>query len=730
MNFTIEQLIKEAKKNLPNLNVERVQQAYDFAAKAHEGQKRFSGEPYITHPLAATQILLSLHPDEDSIVACLLHDVPEDTPYTIDEIKKLFGPVVAKLVAGMEKLGKVRHRGEERQVENLRKMFLAMAEDLRTVLIKLCDRLHNVRTLKYVGKAAVNGEVSKPRLDKQARIANETLEIYVPIAARLGIHHLKSALEDACFANLHPVEYNKIRKQVETLGHKKEKALRQAELKLQKVLKAENIEAKTSSRIKHLYGIYRKIQEKKKSSIDDIFDIFALRVVLPDKINKDDFSHCYTTLGVIHRNWMPIPKRFKDYIALPKVNGYQSLHTTITGLLENPVEIQIRTETMHEEAEQGIAAHWEYSEKKSSKKTSFSKKLEWIQEMKKLHKEFENSKEFIDSLKIDAFKDRIFVFTPNGGVKDLPLGATPLDFAYKIHTSIGHRTQSAKVNGLIVPLDYQLKNEQSVEIILKKKEEPSRNWLSFVVTNHAKNKIRAFFNAQSKEKNIQEGVRLLNNYLRHWNKKTLDRKYSLLRNYDGTILHQEERENLLCRIGNGSIEPGVVLRKIFTEHELLGSQISYKKTPVKDAKETKFEPKISLLGEKNLPIFISDCCKPKENDEIIGYTGRGKMIRIHRVNCKLVEGFDKKRLISATWLYRIALKVWVTDQVGILGKTASEISQFGANVIDVSQSIDPKTNEGWIIFILEISQINQLEKIMKSIEKIEGVKSVNKVTID
>jgi len=463
----IKYIISEAQKYLKQCDEDKIYRAYEFAKNAHEGQKRYSGEAYITHPVAACKILLQLKPDTDTICACLLHDVPEDTTYTLEDIHKNFGNTVTKLVSGLIKLSKVHPLDKDIQVDNLRKMFLAMAEDLRVVLIKFSDRLHNLRTLHYVP------------VNKQKRIAQESLDIYAAIAARLGVFSIKTEIEDLCFKYLNPKEYKNIRNQMMAQGSKREKYIIYIKQQLINVFKEEGIKAQVTSRIKHYYSIYRKLKQKNKNFIDEIYDIVALRVILDDRIfqsNKQDHSNCYKTLGIIHKHWTPLAYRFKDYIALPKNNGYQSLHTTVVGLggrdFIQPTEIQIRTNQMHFESEFGIAAHWEYKSTGSDIVLSAHKR-EWVKNLISLHNDWQNNNEFLENLRIDIFKDRIFIVTPRGDVKDLPQGATPLDFAYSVHTEIGHRFKGAIINGSIVSLDYKLRSGDIVEILTSKKIHPN-----------------------------------------------------------------------------------------------------------------------------------------------------------------------------------------------------------------------------------------------------------------
>jgi len=469
---------------LPTLNSERVLAAYMFAKNAHGGQKRHSGEPFIQHPLAATEILLALKPDEDSIVACLLHDVLRITPIELKTVRATFGDSVISLLKGLEPLSKVHYRGLERQTENLRKLFLAMAKDIRVILIKLASRLHNMRTLEFV-----------PSVEKQQRIANETLTIYSPIASRLGIFAFKNELDTLCFKHLYPKEYSEITKQLLEFTGMQETVIHKS--LLTKVLDNGDISATIEIHVRNPYSIFKKLKKRVKSNVSELYDNFELRIIVETE------AQCYQVLGLIHKHWTPLSRRFKDYIEVPKTNGYQSLHTTLIGfspkLSNQPIVVQIRTKKMNETAEFGIAAQWHYK-KQGGVLTIDQKKLPWIQGLVDLHENLKNNSEFIEALSVDIFHDRIFILTPKGDVLDLPYDATPVDFAYAIHTGIGNKCRGAKVNGRIVPLDYKLKNGQVVEIITGLTEKPNRYWLYFVVTFAAKTHIKQWFNTQNSEK--------------------------------------------------------------------------------------------------------------------------------------------------------------------------------------------------------------------------------------
>lgn len=471
--MTIEQIIDKVKKNNPKSDLEMLQLAYDFAKNAHGGQKRQTGEPYIQHSLHTAFILAQIKSDLNTIIAGLLHDIPEDTPHTIEEIEKNFGKDVGELVRGITKIGKIKYRGVERYVESLRKMFLAMASDLRVIMIKFADRLYNLRTLDVLPE------------EKQKRIAKETIEIYAPIAGLLGVFRLKWQMEDLCFKYLHPEEFKKVEYKFEVEKKvERNRYIQKVKNTLSKKLKEEKIEHTVSGRFKHLYSIYQKMQAKDRK-FDEIYDVFALRIIV------DNISDCYKTLGIIHSLWRPKPERFKDYIALPKPNGYRSIHTTVYALDGKATEFQIRTKEMNEEAHYGIAAHWYY--KQHSRTKGQEKQPRWVKEIMDLQANVKDSSDFINQVKLEVFKDRIFVFSPKGDVYDLPEDATPVDFAFSVHTDIGNRCVSALINGKMAPLDSKLKSGDSVEIIIdKNRKSPNRDWIKFVKTQKARNKIKQY----------------------------------------------------------------------------------------------------------------------------------------------------------------------------------------------------------------------------------------------
>lgn len=717
---TIEGVIKQAKGYLPSLNEERVQRAYDFAAKAHEGVKRASGEPYIQHPLEVAEILLSMKPDEDSIIAALLHDVLEDTEVEAEEIEAEFGETVIPLLKGLEKLGKVYYQGRERQIENLRKMFLAMAKDVRVILIKLADRLHNMRTLQYV------------RPEKQRRIAQETLTVYSPIATRLGIYRFKNELDTLCFQYLHPEEYKRIDEELDHLAKVRDQIVSTSQGTLKQILDENKIEAEVIGRVKNPYSVYKKLKKKNRNYVSELYDIFALRLI----VNTE--AECYQALGLLHKHWTPLSRRFKDYVGNPKPNGYKSLHTTLIGLCpevhNQPIEVQIRTKDMNEEAEYGIAAHWHYKEQKSDADIN-KQKLHWIQNLVELHESLQSNAEFIESLSVDIFHDRIFVLTPKGDVLDLPYDATPIDFAYGIHTTIGHRCKGAKVNGRIVPLDYKLKNGQVVEIITGNAEHPNRYWLSFVVTSGAKSRLKHWFNSQDQDKILKLGKDLINKKLKQFNQPTLDPNLSIFKNYGGTKLSIRERENLLERVGNGSLAALDVLKKVLPEDKIL--TVSSKEKLAKEVltENIRFDqrPEVLITGERGYKTQIASCCLPTPGQAIIGYITRGRGVTIHKKACSVLRGLDEARLIKTSWSnksvpkYTTKIRLERRSRIGLLRDVADVFAKNESPILDIENIRESGTDQGRMLITASLDSFDTLANILRQLERIEGVFAVSEI---
>lgn len=676
--------------------------------------KRVSGEPYIQHPLETAYILLDLKPDEDSIIAALLHDVLEDTAVSVEDVREELGERIVPLLKGLEKLGKIYYQGRERQVENLRKMFLAMAKDIRVILIKLCDRLHNMRTLEHI----------KP--DKQKRIAEETLSVYSPIAARLGIYRIKNELDDLCFKYLYPKDYERITKDMkETTGHHKN-IIKKGIGILKKVLRKSKMDAEFEGRVKHYYSIFRKLKHKDKNYVSELYDIFALRII----VNTE--AECYQALGIIHKNWTPLTRRFKDYIANKKANDYQSLHTTIVGLVPDlnnqPVEIQIRTHEMNRVAKFGIAAHWQYKEKAGYSIAVPEDKLNWVQNLVALHENLKSNTEFIENLNMDMFHDRIFVVTPKGDVKDLPRDATPVDFAYAIHTDLGNKCRGAKVDNKIVPLDYKLKNNEVVEIIMGNTPSPNRYWLSFVITSHAKTCIKRWFNEQESENLVKMGKDLMNKHLKRLGFPPLSGDLSQLKNYSDKKMTVREREELLEKIGNGSVEAISVIKKILPKEAMMAAQLEPQASSRVLAETVQIEKndEVLITGQKGYKTQIATCCKPTVDDNILGYITRGRGVTIHKENCKVLMGHDPARFVKASWglkvkpTYDVRLEIDKQSRIGLLRDIAEVFARNNLSVEDlhIGKTLTVDTT---------VDSVETLDRLIGELEAVPDIYKVKEI---
>ena len=717
---TISEIIKGAQKYLPHVNEERLMKAYNFAKKAHKNTKRASGDPYIQHPLEVAKILLTLKPDEDSLVVSLLHDILEDTDIKIDELKKEFGESVVPLLKGMEKLGTVYYRGRERQVENLRKMFLAMANDIRVILIKLADRLHNMRTLKYIAE------------EKRNRISEETLTIYSPIAARLGIYRVKNELDDLAFKYLYPKDFERLLADLKETTGQQQNIIKTSKSVLDKTLKKAGIKHDLEGRVKHLYSIYKKLRRKDKNYVSELYDIFALRIIVKDE------AACYQALGILHKNWTPLARRFKDYIGHPKPNGYQSLHTTLIGLCpkihNQPIEVQIRSHEMNLVAKYGVAAHWQYKEKSGYSIAVPDEKLKWIKNLVSVHESLKNNKEFIESLNVDIFHDRIFALTPKGDVLDLPTNATPVDFAYNIHTDIGHKCKGAKVNGQIVPLDYKLKNGQIVEIITRKTSQPNRYWISFVVTSHAKNRIKQWFNTQDRDNLIKIGKDLVNKHLKRFNQPPLNPDLSVLKKYSDKKMTIREREELLEKIGNGSVDAISVIKKIIpTEKVMKKASKKSESEALTEGIQLETKAEVLITGEKGYKTQIATCCKPKPPDEIVGYITRGRGVTIHKAGCKVLKGHNENRLIKASWSmstkpeYEVKLLINRQSRIGMLRDVATIFADNEIPILDIQNIRHENSDLGEMIITTNLDSLETLNMIIQKLEETPGIFSVKEI---
>lgn len=700
------EILAAIRKYDPKVKAERVRAAFEFGLSSHAEQKRFSGEPYFSHPIAVTKILLKLKPDEDTVITALLHDVVEDTPVELKVIEKNFGKQVAKMCQGLKKVGKVHLQGEERQIESLRKMFVAMAADLRVIFIKLADRLHNLQTLEYI------------RPDKQKRIARESLQIYAPIAARLGIYEFKAQIEDGAFRFLEPREFARLQQAIKGSAEVRKNLIRSAQQQLQNILSKQKFKVEISGRIKHFYSIWRKLLIK-RCELNEIYDLFALRVL------TQSIADCYAVLGVIHAVFKPLSNRFKDFIAMPKPNGYQSLHTTVIGLIPGqPVEVQIRTQEMHVAAEQGAAAHFQYAEKKRSVIPT-SDKLKWVQNLLEMHEELRDNREFVESLTRDVFEDRIFVLTPRGDVFDLPTKATPVDFAYAVHTEVGHSCVGARVDGKIVALSSELQDGQVVEILTRKNAKPNRFWLGFVKTNAAMNKIKSFFASLDQSENLALGKALLNKKLVRLGAPPLNTNYSILKNYKNQRLTKAERDKLLEKVGRGSVRSSAVVRDLLELKELA---LPRPRSEVAAALGTSVKKEILVEGVAGIATKLAKCCVPVPGQPIVAILSRVGA-RIHRQDCRQIQRVAEDRKLKASFVGEepptrlVRVLIGGQNRVGLLRDIASIVAELAINIADLSLR---RADKHTVLheLTLEISDLPKLDRLLGRLERIPGVTEV------
>jgi GTP pyrophosphokinase len=706
---TISDVVAEAQRHRPSINVGLIERAHGVAATAHEGQLRASGEPYITHPVDVAFYLAELQMDAETIAAALLHDVPEDTDFTLADIEKRFGREVARLVDGVTKLSKFgsARSMEEQQAENIRKMFMAMAEDVRVVIIKLADRLHNMRTLEYMPP------------EKQQRIARQSMEIYAPLAHRLGMWQIKWELEDLSFKYLEPEHYRKLVEMLADRRKARESFVNKSIGILRKELGKVGLEAEISGRPKHLYSIWKKM-ERKGAEFSEIYDIHAIRVLV------DDVKDTYAALGVVHSIWRPIPGQFDDYIAMPKANMYQSLHTAVIGPDAKPLEVQIRTRQMHEVAEAGIAAHWRYKEGSRGDRR-YDEKLAWVRQLIDWQREVADATEFVEGLKLDVFQDQVFVFTPKGDVKDLPAGAGPLDFAYRIHTDVGHRTIGAKVNNRLVPLDYRLRNGDIVEIVTTKAAHgPSRDWLNIVRTSHAREKIRAWFKHQQRDENITQGKELLDRELRRLAHETLMSVDAEKLTEIAQQLRYRELDDFYAAIGYGAVSPASVVSKLEIHDDV---EITLPETAPPSAPATSG---VRVKGVGDLLVRFAKCCSPIPGDEITGYVTRGKRVTVHRANCpSVLSERDIERLIDVEWeiagqqTYPITVRISALDRPGLLNEITNVVAEHKVNIVaaSIGTHVDGTAT---ISATLKVNSLQQLSRVLSRIERLRDVTSVTR----
>jgi guanosine-3',5'-bis(diphosphate) 3'-pyrophosphohydrolase len=699
-----------------------VRRAYQFAATAHDGQTRKSGDPYVTHPLAVAQIISELKLDVASVCAGLLHDCVEDTSATVDQLGELFGKEIAFLVDGVTKLGKLPYSTrEEQQAENFRKMLLAMARDIRVILVKLCDRLDNMRSLHHLPP------------EKQERIASETMQIYAPLANRLGIQWVKVELEDLSFKHLHPGEYEQLAAEVAKSRGERLEYIHHVEELIQKEMADNGVPCEVMGRAKHLWSIYQKMKRTGRP-FEEIHDAIGFRVI------TDTQMHCYQGLGVAHQTWTPIPGRFKDYIALPKPNLYQSLHTAVIGPRGERIEIQIRTKEMNLVAEHGIAAHWKYKE--GSVASVDDKKFAWLRQLMESQKELRDPTEFLESVKVDLFGDEVYVFTPQGDVKALPLGSCPIDFAYAVHSSIGDHCSGARVNGMIVPLRYQLRNGDTVEIITNPNQKPNKDWLKLVKTARARTKIRYLLRTEQRDKAVMLGSDLLDKALRKHN-TTLGRAEKQLQ-AAAKELRCVNLDELIIQLGYGKITSQQVLEKALPElanekHEaplkaaLKPSNMF--KTLLRKVTRRTATSGIKVAGEEDILVRFAKCCSPLPGDPIVGFITRGRGVTVHRRDCDKGLDLDPERRVDVEWdgngkaQHEVAIQIMCADKPGLLAHISQSFTEQGVNI---SQAHCRVTDDGRAVntFHASVKDLDQLKSVIRSLSRIKGVYSVDRVSAD
>ncbi|MBM7561615.1 RelA/SpoT family protein [Fusibacter tunisiensis] len=717
--------LEELNKYAPYVDLTNVSKAYDFGDRAHTGQLRKDGTPFFNHPANVSLILAELEMDEETIIAALLHDTVEDTAVTLEDVTREFGSDVAALVDGVTKLAIINYETkQEQQVENLRKMFLAMSSDIRVILIKLADRLHNIRTL---------GAMS---LEKQKEKAEETLEIFAPIAHRLGISKIKWELEDLSLKYLDPEGYRDLVRKVDRKRTERESIINDYIHQIRKSLTALHLDFEIYGRPKNFYSIYKKMKYQHKE-FDEIYDLTAIRIVCRD------IKDCYSALGAVHTLWKPIPGRFKDYIAMPKPNLYQSLHTTLMGNGE-PFEIQIRTQEMHEIAEFGIAAHWKYKEGSSDKHTEMENKISSLRQMMEWQSDLKDPGEFMNSLKLDLFSTEVFVFTPNGEVMDLPLGSTPVDFAYKIHSEVGNKCIGAKVNGRIVPLNYQLQNGQRIEIMTSKSANgPSRDWLKFVKSTQAKQKIKQWFKKERRDENVEKGQEILVGEIR---KQNLPVKQVLSTDYLEPILKRlslKSLEDLYNAIGYGGILTNQVVPKLKERYhrEQKEEQLRNKPIPEKSddhqkrKRSGKNDTGVVVKGIDDILVRFAKCCSPVPGDDIIGYVTRGRGVTIHRSDCQNFEKTEdaENRFIEVEWAsntetaYATNIQIVSSDRKGLLSDITIMVQEMEMAMTGINAKID-KNGIAIVNLEIEISDIEELNKLMRRLKSLEEIIEVKRVS--
>jgi GTP pyrophosphokinase len=722
----LEGLLTELTAQRGDVGVELVTRAFRFAAAAHEGQQRRSGEPFITHPVGVARICVELRLDEETIAAALLHDVVEDTEIDLDTIRDEFGAEIAALVDGVTKLTRVQFQTREQaEAENYRKMVVAMAEDVRVILIKLADRLHNLRTIEYQTKK------------NQVQKSKEALEVYAPLAHRLGIHALKWELEDLSFQTLHPRKYEEIKTMVAERRADREGHVAEAADVLRRELEKVDIPVDISGRAKHFYSIYDKMTRKGRE-FNEIYDLTAMRVIV-ERDGEEGTRDCYGALGLIHSLWKPMPGRFKDYIAMPKFNGYRSLHTTVIGPEGRPLEIQVRTREMHEAADLGVAAHWAYTrDGRRSTKRADDEWNAWVRSLMDVHADESDTAEFVKSFRTDLFDEEVFVFTPKGEVKTLPAGSTPIDFAYAVHTDVGHRTVGAKVNGRIVPLHYHLRSGDRVEILTGKSAArgPSRDWMSIAASSRARNRIRQFFSREQKEDLEAKGRELLENALKHQNLPY--KKLAGSSVLAGVIRESgyKKAEEFYIALGSGKLVASKIVDKVLEQlkvSEVAPEPVTVKKPRAREAAGSNTYG-INVIGVEDVLVRLARCCTPVPGDDIVGYISLGKGITIHRGDCPNVRALRRnpERFTPVEWegggsqSFRVQIAVDSWDRPRLLEDVARTFAEHGANIVAYGGTVEDDMARNW--YTAEIGDVKALRGILTSLRNIDGVFDARRVT--
>ncbi|MEO1229617.1 MAG: bifunctional (p)ppGpp synthetase/guanosine-3',5'-bis(diphosphate) 3'-pyrophosphohydrolase [Myxococcota bacterium] len=713
----LNEIVDRVQSYHPKADVELIRRAYVYSARAHQGQVRKSGEPYLTHPLEVSGVLADMRLDEHAICAGILHDTVEDTDATTEEIEKLFGRQVADIVDGVTKLNIPFNTQFEKQAENFRRMLVAMAKDIRVILVKLADRLHNMRTLEHM------------RPDKQERIAQETLEIYAPLANRLGIYWLKAALEDLSLKYLHPRDYEDIQKHLSSTERDRATYMQEVHDTLVEVMRDEGIPCVVNGRVKHAYSIWRKLRAQ-SLDFDQIHDIMAFRVLV------GDIGQCYQALGRCHRTWRPVPGRFKDFIAMPKPNGYQSLHTTVIGPDVQRVEIQIRTEGMHDIAENGIAAHWAYKEGKPTTADD-DDQFAWLRQLMVWQKELKDPTDFMSSVKVDLFSDEVYIFTPKGEVKELKRGSTPVDFAYLIHTEVGHHCVGARVNGRIVPLRYKLRNGDTVDILTSPQQRPNKDWLAFVRTSRARNRINAFLRTEERRRAVELGRDMLEKEAKRYGRslQKLTKQGALVRAVGQS--RYPRSEDLLAAIGYGKVRPLEVLRKMIPDEIEKGPQEEEPSTGLGRliqglAKKRKSQSGVVVAGIDDMLVRFARCCSPVPGDPIVGYVTMGRGITIHAMGCEKTLHLDPERKLEVLWDDKIAeprqvqIRVESEDKHGLLSLMSNAFTDAKVNILSANCKTQ-RNGRAVNLFLVEVNDAGQLRQVMRDLNRLPGIIAAERV---